>query len=150
MDCVDCHNRAAHPSSTPEREVDEAIDRGRIDATLPFVRREAVRLLKEACSTHDAQRGDCAAGLRAFYAGKYPDLTGSRREAIAAAGAAVDELAARNLFPAMEVTWGTYPSHLGHMDSPGCFRCHDGEHVSGAGRAIPQDCDTCHVEAASS
>ena len=44
----------------------------------------------------------------------------------------------------MKVTWGTYPSNLGHMDSPGCFRCHDGDHVSADGRSIPNDCSTCH------
>jgi hypothetical protein len=30
------------------------------------------------------------------------------------------------------------------MDFPGCFRCHDGDHVSKDGRAIPNDCATCH------
>jgi hypothetical protein len=150
MDCVDCHNRAAHPSRSPEREVDEAIDRGLIDASLPFVRREAVRLLKEACGTHDKRDGACAAGLRDFYAKESAGLAETRRDTIAAAGKTIEDLGARNLFPAMGVTWGTYPSHLGHMDTPGCFRCHDGEHVTGAGRSISQDCDTCHRDAASS
>jgi hypothetical protein len=44
----------------------------------------------------------------------------------------------------MKVTWGTYPNNLGHTDAPGCFRCHDGNHVSAAGRTISNDCATCH------
>jgi hypothetical protein len=48
------------------------------------------------------------------------------------------------VFPDMKVTWGTYPNNLGHMDTPGCFRCHDGNHVSSDGRKINDDCDACH------
>jgi len=50
----------------------------------------------------------------------------------------------RNVFPEMNVTWGTYLNDLGHMDFPGCFRCHDGSHVAADGQTIPNDCDTCH------
>jgi hypothetical protein len=44
----------------------------------------------------------------------------------------------------MDVTWGTYPDNLGHMNWPGCFRCHDGNHVAANGQTIPNDCSTCH------
>jgi hypothetical protein len=50
----------------------------------------------------------------------------------------------RNIFPAMGVDWGTYPNHIGHTRSQGCFRCHDGEHASADGRVISQDCENCH------
>ncbi len=32
------------------------------------------------------------------------------------------------------------------MNYPGCFRCHDGDHVNKAkaGDSIPNDCSTCH------
>ena len=57
MDCTDCHNRPAHSfSSTPERAVDAAINAGLIDATLPFVRREAVRALAADYPSRDAAR----------------------------------------------------------------------------------------------
>jgi hypothetical protein len=42
------------------------------------------------------------------------------------------------------VTWGTYPNNIGHMDFPGCFRCHDGSHAAPDGKAIANDCNTCH------
>jgi hypothetical protein len=50
----------------------------------------------------------------------------------------------QNVFPWMKVTWGTHPNHIGHMDYPGCFRCHDGSHAAKDGSSIPQDCSVCH------
>jgi hypothetical protein len=44
----------------------------------------------------------------------------------------------------MKVDWRTHPNNIGHYYSPGCFRCHDGEHVSADGKVIPKDCNTCH------
>jgi hypothetical protein len=49
------------------------------------------------------------------------------------------------VFPELKVTWGTYPNDLGHTDSPGCFRCHDGSHATADGKkTIGQDCASCH------
>ena len=58
--------------------------------------------------------------------------------------AAAQRLYARNVFPKMNVTWGTHINNLGHTDFPGCFRCHDDEHKTADGRVIKQDCETCH------
>jgi hypothetical protein len=47
----------------------------------------------------------------------------------------------------MSISWGTYVNHIGHPDMSaevGCFRCHDEEHRTSDGRAISQDCSTCH------
>jgi len=45
----------------------------------------------------------------------------------------------------MGVTGDTHPSHIGHEQFPGCFRCHDGEHKSREGGEISQDCEACHT-----
>ena len=45
----------------------------------------------------------------------------------------------------MNLTWGTYTNNTGHMDFPGCFRCHDDSHKSKDGKVIRQDCDLCHT-----
>jgi hypothetical protein len=66
---------------------------------------------------------------------------------VAAAGKAVGDIYAWNVFPKMNVTWGTYVNHLGHPDMStevGCFRCHGGEHVTEEGDSIPMDCTMCH------
>jgi hypothetical protein len=57
---------------------------------------------------------------------------------------AVQEINRRNVFPDMNVRFGSYPNNLGHIDSPGCFRCHDDNHKSKDGKTIGQECDTCH------
>jgi hypothetical protein len=82
-----------------------------------------------------------AAKLRAFYKSTQTD-----QQVVEQAVRATQNVYARNVFPAMNVKWGTYPNNLGHVDSPGCFRCHDDEHKSKDGRLIGQDCTLCHTE----
>jgi hypothetical protein len=47
-------------------------------------------------------------------------------------------------FPDLKVIWGTYPNNLGHTDTPGCFRCHDGSHVTGKGGRYHAGLRSCH------
>ena len=65
--------------------------------------------------------------------------------AIQKAATEVQEIYERNYFPAMKVSWNTYPNHIGHFYSPGCFRCHDGKHKSAEGKVISKECDMCHT-----
>jgi hypothetical protein len=44
----------------------------------------------------------------------------------------------------MKADWRVHPDNIGHFYSPGCFRCHDGNHVSADGKVISKDCDSCH------
>ena len=62
-----------------------------------------------------------------------------------AAAREVRAIYARNVFPGMNVKWGTYPNNIGHEDFPGCFRCHDDKHRSADGKVITQDCSACHA-----
>jgi hypothetical protein len=61
------------------------------------------------------------------------------------AGEVVKSIYLHNVFPEMKLTWGTHPNNIGHEDSVGCFRCHDGAHTAADGRTIKADCDTCHI-----
>ncbi len=47
--------------------------------------------------------------------------------------------------PVHERLWKAYPNNIGHMTDLGCFRCHDGNHVSADGKVISKDCNTCHT-----
>jgi hypothetical protein len=143
MDCVDCHNRASHNYRSPQSEVDLALTEGRIDRSLPYVRREGVRILTEKeYASHDEARVGIAAAVKAFYAQNYPDLAGSA--AVEQAGKALGDAYCWNNFPHMKVTWNLYPNHIGHQDTPGCFRCHDNKHKTDAGEKISKKCGTCH------
>jgi hypothetical protein len=144
MDCMDCHNRPAHTFQLPERAVDRALSEGRISAKLPFIKKEAVEILKRDYANRDTAVREIATSLDSFYQSKYPQVHESGSADLKIAIEAVKAIYLQNVFPEMKVNWGTYPSNIGHMDSPGCFRCHDGNHVSSDGRAIPNDCATCH------
>jgi nitrate/TMAO reductase-like tetraheme cytochrome c subunit len=144
MDCIDCHNAVGHRiSPTPERAVDETIAAGRIDRALPFVRREAVRLLKEEHAAQDDGVRAVGDGLRKFYAA---EGRGVDARALEQAADALSALYGRNVFPVMKVTWGVYPDNLGHITSTGCFRCHDGGHAAKDGTTISADCEYCHKQ----
>jgi hypothetical protein len=128
----------------PAQEVDMAMDEGRIDTSLPFIKREALRVLAASYETHDAARLGIAREIEKFYRDSYPDVMAQRASAVKAAGAALGDIYAWNVFPQMNVTWNTYPDHIGHKQSPGCFRCHDKKHVTADGEKIEKTCTTCH------
>jgi len=145
MDCVDCHNRAAHRYRTPAMEVDLAIDSHRLDRALPFIRREAVKVLKAEYGTREEARVQIREGLVGFYRGLDPAAYAGRAKQVEAAADAVAEIYDWNVWPNMKIGWGTYPSLIGHDETDGCFRCHDDEHKTVDGKTITQDCDRCHA-----
>ncbi len=138
MDCMDCHNRPAHRYASPNDAVDEAMDLGRIDATLPSIKRTAVDLLTKPYHTRDEGVSAIAKALEARYAGT---------ASLPSTAQAVEAVYRENFFPDMKADWSKYPDNIGHMDSAGCFRCHDSKHsVAGDGKRMPAtDCNSCHT-----
>jgi NapC/NirT cytochrome c family, N-terminal region len=146
MDCMDCHNRPSHRfAATPEEAVDDAISRGLIAQTLPFVRREAVAALKVVYPSQAAAAAGIEKRLSDFFAQQPVTPAGTRKADLARAIASTQAIYARDVFPSMKITWGTYSNNIGHVDSPGCFRCHDDAKKTSDGRVIPQDCSLCHT-----
>ncbi len=144
MDCIDCHNRPTHVFPGPEDEIDAALAGGRIDGTLPFVRREGLAAISAKYGSHEEARAAIRARLVAFYAEHHPDLARRKAPAIEAAAEELGRIYAADVWPSMNITWGTYPSFTGHQSAPGCFRCHDESHQSAQGKTISQDCTLCH------
>jgi hypothetical protein len=144
MDCVDCHNRPTHAFDLPENAVDKQMSLGRISPELPFIRKKAVEVLKVNYSTREMAKQRITDEINNFYRTNYAPIYQTRRTLIQQAGEEVSEIYLRNIFPDMGVTWGIHPNHLGHNDSPGCFRCHDGSHTSNDGQTITNDCSACH------
>ena len=132
--------------STPESAVDDALAHGGIARTLPFARREAVAALKGTYPTQDAAAVAIARRLTDFYRGELKDQFAARQKDIDRAVATTQAIYQRNIFPEMNVVWGTYPNNLGHTDFPGCFRCHDDSHKAKDGSTIRQDCELCHKQ----
>lgn len=145
VDCMDCHNRAAHLFRPPYEFVDLYLDAGRMDASLPYLKREAVTLLTRSYASDDEARSVIAEQLAKFYRDQYPQISTLKDKAVAQAADAIHDIYTHSFFPAMKVNWHTYPDNIGHMYSSGCFRCHDGKHVDADGKAISSACDTCHT-----
>ena len=145
MDCMDCHNRPSHPMApSAEKAVNAIMALGEIPKTLPFVHRESVKALKVSYPSQDAAAEGISRALRDFYRTQYQQVYMSRRQDVERAVLATQNIYRRNVFPEMNVQFGTYPNNIGHMDFPGCFRCHDDSHKSNDGKKIGQDCDSCH------
>jgi formate-dependent nitrite reductase cytochrome c552 subunit len=144
MQCVDCHNRAAHSFESAEKEVDRALKFGQIAADLPFIEKTGVALIKAAYTTDEEAGQKIPSGVASFYRENYPDFAAKRASDIQTAGQALLAAYRNNVFPDLKVTWGTYPNNLGHLDNPGCFRCHDDSHATSAKKTITQDCNLCH------
>ncbi len=144
MDCIDCHNRAAHTFVTAEDAINRAMAEGAISPDLPWVHKEGLELLKANYASQDEARAKIPVALEAFYRSGNPQVLASKAAMVKAAGEQLVTLYSQNVFPSMKVTWGTHPNHIGHMDYPGCFRCHDGSHAAKDGTAITQDCAACH------
>jgi hypothetical protein len=83
--------------------------------------------------------------LREFYEGQYPEIAAGKADLITQAGEELKSQYGRNFFPRMKVDWKAYPDNIGHMTNIGCFRCHDGKHVSASGNVISKDCNSCHT-----
>jgi nitrate/TMAO reductase-like tetraheme cytochrome c subunit len=144
MDCIDCHNRPTHTFELPENAVDKQMSVGRISPQLPFIKKKAVELLKVDYPTRDAAKQQIISELNNFYQTNYTKIYQAQRQVVEQSAKEVAAIYLRNVFPEMHVTWGTHPNNIGHMDSPGCFRCHDGNHASADGQTITNDCSACH------
>jgi nitrate/TMAO reductase-like tetraheme cytochrome c subunit len=144
MQCVDCHTRPAHSFQLASRAVDEALASGKLPAALPFLKKNAVEILRATYATDEAAAHDIPGKLDAFYKSKYPVICAKNTAEIAGAGDTLVALYRQNVFSDLKVTWGTYVNNLGHTDSQGCFRCHDEGHTATGGKTITQDCSVCH------
>ena len=152
MECVDCHNRPAHRMSVNLNEtVDQALYNGVLDLKLPFARKAAAEILKDATPTHETADAYFLEAVKKTYAG-YTDVKAADEE-LKWFAQGLTKVFRRNVFPEMKVTWGTYKSHADHLDEKdqvGCFRCHNSDFEAvnlAAGRKakLDQDCEVCHA-----
>ena len=138
MDCMDCHNRPAHEFLSPNDAVDQALATGRIDPSIPWAKKNVVTALAAPYSTREEAQQKIEEFLRA----EYPD--DKRVDALIAEA---KKIYATNFFPEMKADWRAHPDHIGHKDTNGCFRCHDGTHFASDGKTTIKgsDCNACHI-----
>ena len=145
MDCVDCHNRPSHIFRDPDAAVDNALLTRLIPSDLPYIKREAVRVLSQPYPDTERAKEGIATLLDRFYLTQYPRIYEKRREEIKKAVTQIQRIYQTNFFPEMNVDWRTHPDNIGHTIYLGCFRCHEGKHVSAEGKVLRKDCYLCHT-----
>jgi hypothetical protein len=117
---------------------------GSPSASLPFLHKEGLALLNMPYSSQADAKARITSSLITFYRSQYPAVWDTLRPQVEASADTLVKIYMVNVFPAMNVRWGTHPNNIGHTDSAGCFRCHDGNHTSKAGVTITNDCSVCH------
>jgi nitrate/TMAO reductase-like tetraheme cytochrome c subunit len=145
MDCIDCHNRPTHAYELPDRALDKAFNEKRMSPELPFLKKTALALLKVDYPDRAIASVKIPTELAEYYRNTYPEIYKQKRQLVDQAGEAVKAIYLRNVYPEMKLTWGVHPNNIGHEESVGCFRCHDGSHTAADGQVIKADCDTCHT-----
>ena len=143
MDCMTCHNRVSHVFPDPDAALDDAMARGVISPDIPYFKRNAIAVMERQYPSME-EAAKAVNGLREYYAAEWPDFYSKNAELV---DNAVEELSAmyeRMVFPTMDITWDTHPDNLGHIKSAGCFRCHDGDHLSRDNQPIRMECNLCH------
>ena len=125
--------------------MDDLLTAGRIDVSLPYIKKYAVEVLTKPYKTTQEGLEGIATDLDSTYMTKYPDVYAKKLPAIKQAITEVQRVFSTNIFPEMKLDWRTHPNNIGHLYSEGCFRCHDGQHVSKEGKVIARDCESCHI-----
>ncbi len=140
MDCVTCHNRVTHDFMPPTESVDLAMSRGLIDPAIPDIHLKAVEVLSAKYDTQDDAM-QAIAKLDQYY--QNSTYTG-HEDKIQAAIQTIQTIYKNTVFQDQKIDWTTYPNNIGHINSAGCFRCHDGKHLDSQNQAIRLECNLCH------
>ncbi len=148
MDCIDCHNRPTHVFEMPENMIDAGLYSKKIDMALPGIREDCLTVITKEYKSRAEAKVKMIDDLRQLQVKRNgKDFAKAKKVELQKAGEFILASYLANVWPDMNIKWGTYGSHLGHQRSAegfGCMRCHDGEHINGKGDVVPHDCDLCH------
>jgi hypothetical protein len=143
MDCIDCHNRAAHTFVTAEEAVDQAMASGAISSDLPWIHKEGLALLNGTYSSQEMPVSRFRSNFRPSIARRIPPcsprklLWSTRRQGTR--GALRPECLS------------VHEGHLGNPSQPhrphgisGLLPLPRWQPRSERRHSIPQDCSACH------
>jgi len=145
MDCIDCHTRPSHDYQSPSHLLNTAMASGKISPDLPNIKSVALVLFDTDFSSTDMMIQTIQTKLTSYYSENYPKIFESKKSQLDTAIQTIQKISARNIFPDMKVRWDTHVNNIAHLEFKGCFRCHNGKHVSSRGNIIPRKCDLCHL-----
>ena len=102
MDCIDCHNRAAHTFVTAEEAVDQAMASGAISSDLPWIHKEGLALLNGTYSSQEDAGVQIPEQLQAFYRSQNPAVLPQKAALVDQASKELVALYDQNVFPFMK------------------------------------------------
>ena len=143
MDCITCHNRITHLVAPPEDTVDKLIAANQISKDIPDIRRQAVEAYSKIYNTQEQGLKGIGA-IEDYYQTYEPEYYAANAPKIQQAITVLQEAYRSSVYPEQNSDWTTHPNNIGHKDSPGCFRCHDGKHLDAEKKAIRLECNLCH------
>ena len=143
IDCVTCHNRVTHNFQAPVNSVDQSMANGLIDSSIPLIHQKAVEALSAKYETRD-EAMKAIADIEEEYKRNLFDYYSQNGQGIKNAVAEIQAIYDRTVFHEQKIDSTTYPNNLGHIEAPGCFRCHDGKHLNAENEAIRLECNLCH------
>lgn len=144
MECIDCHSRPAHRFASAVESVNRALETGTLPGGLPSIKVASVQALDAGhASTPEALEG-IAERLRGFYEEEYPEVLEEQSEELEASIAALRAIYQRTIFPEMKADWRAHPDESNHLESPGCFRCHNDDLMDADGESVTAECTACH------
>ena len=144
MDCLDCHNRPSHNYNAPQNFIDKSMSEGKISSELPSIKLVAMLALNQDYPDKDSAFIAIESQVTDWYESGYPDIFENKKGEITGAIEEIKTGYANNIFPYMKANWKEYPNNIGHMESDGCYRCHNNRHATESGKVISKDCNLCH------
>lgn len=144
MDCITCHNRISHTIPSPVDSIESSMSRGVISSDMPFIRDLGAQVLTREFANQEEAFAGISEALDAYYRTSYPDFYANSADKVQAAIAEIQRIYSVSVFREQEIDWSTHPDNVGHIDSPGCFRCHDGKHLNAASESVRLECNICH------
>lgn len=145
MDCIDCHNRPSHNYSSAPVYFDKAMLTGEVSKEIPFIKKISMDVLKQTFTDRDTALLTIKDQIVNFYKEGHKDFYTQSSDLINKSVLNIQKAFSQNTFPGMKVTYDAYPEHIGHLESEGCFRCHNDLFKSETGRKITRDCNLCHT-----
>jgi nitrate/TMAO reductase-like tetraheme cytochrome c subunit len=145
MDCIDCHNRPSHNYNSPTVYFDKIMLTGAVSKKIPFFKKVAMGILRDTFNDRDTALMKIENGIRSYYKTDYNEFYSKNQGLFDSSIVSIQKAYRQNTFPKMKVAYDLYPEHIGHLESDGCFRCHNDAFKADNGRKISRDCDLCHT-----
>jgi nitrate/TMAO reductase-like tetraheme cytochrome c subunit len=144
MDCITCHNRITHLVKQPEEILDALLAQGIVSTEIPEIKRVAVEIFRRPYEDTETALTSIA-GIENYYKTYYPEFYAENNPLMQTAIAALQVAYNQSVYPEQKSDWDSHPNNVGHIYSPGCFRCHDGKHLNQEQEAIRLECNLCHA-----